>query len=120
MADKFFQLAGLDRSQVSLANAFRCRLKHSNHIPDTLDTAKALKHCTEAHWRPQEGTRLYVASGEWATRVLTGIKADFQGWRGYLLPYNPKVVSVGRTTLQDTIWTPGPQDPTTVLVRYYL
>ena len=114
----FLPLAGLNRDDISLANAFRCRFNHSNALPTIKQGFyKALAHCTQAHWRAPEGVKLYVAMGEAAAMVLTQQTSDLAGWRGYLLPYTP----IGTARLpQTSIWTPQPRDPAPVLITSHL
>ena len=122
MLDKFLQIAGLDREQVSLANTFRCRFKHSNFLPplEKAETRTALKHCTQVHWRPPEGVKLYVAMGEYACAALTATQTDFSGWRGYLQPYRAEYWSTGALWPVQRVWHPGPGEPPPVLTTFHL
>lgn len=117
----FLPLAGLNREEVGLANSLRCRWNYQNTLPGLKDKAlqQALLYCTRAHWKPPEHAKLYIAMGEVATYALTQQAHDFNGWRGYLLPYQ----SLGTPRMpQDRIWTPWqyPGSPPPVLVTHHL
>ena len=118
MDQTFLGLAGLNREDVSLGNTIRCRINHSNELPiKRKDVQEIVRFCTNAHrhLRP-EGVKLYVAMGEAATYGLTKILHDFNGWRGYLLPYSPHGTPY---TPHTNVWTPGPGD-IPVLVTHHL
>ena len=121
---QFLPLAGLNREDVSLANSIRCRLNHKNHLPPITQVVmqQAVEHCTRAHWRPPEGPGgsraglVYVTMGEYAFYTLTGMKHDFNGWRGYLVP---KRHPWDPPHLMTDIWTPGASDDK-IFVTYHL
>ncbi len=86
MQRDFFPLAGLRRGiNVSLGNTIRCRLQHSNRMPDGADWERAVDHCTKAHFNPPGSTKLIVAQGAHAWRALGGPQ-PLHDWRGYLKP----------------------------------
>ena len=118
MDQTFLGLAGLNREDVSLGNTIRCRINHSNDFPiKKKNVQEIVRFCTNAHrhLRP-EGVKLYVAMGEGATYGLTKILYDFNGWRGYLLPYSPHGTPY---TPHTDVWTPGPGE-IPVLVTHHL
>ena len=117
----FLPLAGLDRSEVSLGNIVRCRWNHKDTLPPLNQKVvqAAIAHCSRAHLRIPESTKVVVAMGEFAFYGLTGLLHDFNGWRGYLaplsLPGEPRVPMTG-------VWTPGrtPGDRLPVFVTYHI
>ena len=117
----FLPLAGLDRSEVSLGNIVRCRWNHKDTLPPLNQKVvqAAIAHCSRAHLRIPESTKVVVAMGEYAFYGLTGLLHDFNGWRGYLaplsLPGEPRVPMTG-------VWTPGrtPGDRLPVFVTYHI
>ena len=117
----FLPLAGLDRSEVSLGNIVRCRWNHKDTLPPLNQKVvqAAIAHCSRAHLRIPESTKVVVAMGEYAFYGLTGLQHDFNGWRGYLaplsLPGEPRVPMTG-------VWTPGrtPGDRLPVFVTYHI
>lgn len=119
--ERYLQLAGLAREDVSLANTVRCRWNHRNELPpaDSVLMRQAAAHCTRAHWKPPEGVKLYVAMGEHAFTALTGFQHDFNGWRGYMLPYRP-ITTMEPLDLYTQIWVPKREDPVPVLVTHHL
>src|SRR5260370_6103262 len=60
--------------------------------------------------------------GVLAFPALTGFQHDFNGWRGYMLPYRPITTSVidYPADLYTKIWTPRPTDPAPVLVTHHI
>ena len=99
---KYLPLAGLERGvSVSLANPIRCRLDGKNDLPPVTDKTlrQAVEHCQREHYRPPASTRLVVAEGVYALFAATGedgtdspghkISRGIEGWRGWLLPWNP-------------------------------
>mgnify|MGYP001610618359 FL=1 len=113
---KFLPAAGLSRDQVSLANAFRCRLNHENELPglSMLAPRQALEHCYKAHFKLPPKTRVIVAQGAYSLYQLTqeGAQADDEeesghsltAWRGYALPFTP--ITRPRRSHSD-IWLPS-------------
>lgn len=108
--ERFLPLSGLKRSEVSLANAIRCRpglslgLKDEDSLPGLPSTVrledsdavivKALKHCQEAHLKIPSSVKTIVTMGRYAMFALTGIQAAereygvrpekvMESWRGY-------------------------------------
>src|SRR3990167_10935895 len=119
----YLPLAGLDRSEVSLGNILRCRWDHKNELPplNQVKVRQAIEHCNRAHLRLPESTRVLVAMGEYAYYGLTSNLHDFNGWRGYVLPYMP--LHLPRTQpLPTRVWTPGqmPGDPIPVYVVHHV
>ena len=121
MEAKFFPLAGLDRSQVSIGNAIRCRLKGRNELPpiDEKIMREAVEHCTRAHLRVPEGTELVIAQGEKALYAATGrglVKYDkLSDWRGWVQSFRP----LGPRQLLAGLYHPTPRE-TAVLATYHL
>lgn len=102
LARKFLPLAGLERGRsVSLANPIRCRVDGSNDLPSVKDKVlqQAIQHCQHHHYTPPVSTRLVVAEGAYALYASTGedgtespghsINRGVEGWRGWVLPWNP-------------------------------
>lgn len=102
MSRKYLPLAGLERGKsVSLANPIRCRLDGTNELPVIRDKTlqQAVQHCQHHHYRPPPSTKLVVAEGAVALYAATGedgteqvghkINRGVEGWRGWLLPWNP-------------------------------
>ena len=114
MERSFFPLINVQRGEVSLGNAFRCRWQHTNKMPPPDKLRPTLEHCTRAHHRVPSGTQAVLASGEVAAQAMTGLTADFSGWRGYALPYSP-----GRLKAQTFVWAPSSTE-IPVLVTYHL
>lgn len=99
---KYLPLAGLERGRsVSLANPIRCRLDNSNELPPVTDKMlrQAVEHCQHHHFKMPESTKLVVAEGAYALYAATGedgtdspgykISRGIEGWRGWVLPWNP-------------------------------
>mgnify|MGYP001594007451 CR=1 FL=1 len=65
MERRYFPLAGLERGKVSLANAIRCRVGHTNKLPplDNRDFRRAVEQCQREYFRPPASTKLLVAEG---------------------------------------------------------
>lgn len=101
LESKYLPLAGLTRDDVSLANVIRCRPHGKNDLPlvTHLTYRQAVAHCQHHYFRPPESTTLIVAAGDYALHAMTGedgtespghkISRSVEGWRGWLLPYNP-------------------------------
>lgn len=129
MERRYFPLAGLERGKVSLANPIRCRVQGGNKLPPVtaLTLRRAMEQCQRAYFHPPASTRLFVAEGEYALLALTGedgsespgyrISRSIEGWRGWLLPYNPHPLP--RVT-HSTIYHPGPGMPLPVLATYHV
>jgi len=90
---KFMPLAGVTRADCSVGNAIRCRWMDSNELPPLDSSAfvkEAVEHCTRAHLRVPEGTRVILATGAYSLYALTGhgaLKNDrISDWRGWMLP----------------------------------
>jgi len=99
--NKFLPVSGLQRDEVSLANAIRCRPgKDLGLDKDSLPViaksmkaeggkaiiANALSHCKTAHLRIPDKTKLIVTLGAYSLFQLTGM-TDVLNWRGYALDY---------------------------------
>jgi len=88
---RFLPLAGLERnSDVSITNTIRCRWQRNgiatDKLPDDAEVlSRAVDHCTRAHRRIPESTRLIVAQGDLAWKNLGG-SGSIHLWRGYILP----------------------------------
>lgn len=105
---QFLPLSGMKRSDVSLANAIRCRPGQSlglkaDELPtitttmklesSKADIVKALKHCRDTYLKIPQSVRLIVTMGRYAMFSLTGIQSEeveygkkkgvMQSWRGY-------------------------------------
>jgi len=96
MDRKFLPMTGLDRSQISLSNAIRCRLSHRNELPilqASVAAKKAVEHCQAAYSRIPEKTKIILTQGEYALYAMTGAGIEkghkVGDWRGYMLPYQP-------------------------------
>ena len=89
--ERFLPLAQLKRSEVSTANAIRCRPGQSLGMPsDALppitskmdldrsraDIVKALKHCRDTYLKVPSTTKLIVTMGRYALFSLTGIQNE--------------------------------------------
>ncbi|KKM76641.1 hypothetical protein LCGC14_1378060 [marine sediment metagenome] len=86
----YLPLARLERGKnVSVSNTLRCRFKgqdgkRNNNMPSSSTLYQATLHCTQAHFKPPESTRLIVAGGEHAWNHLTGgAPGTVSEWRGY-------------------------------------
>lgn len=123
---KYLPLAGLERGRnVSLANPIRCRVNNSNDLPPVTDKTlrAAVEHCQQAYYRPPESTRLVVAEGAYALYAATGedgtdspgysISRGIEGWRGWVLPWNPPPRS---KMIFNDVWTPSSTSGSTVCV----
>ena len=93
LCNDYLPRAGLERGKnVSLGNVLRCRLKvggkRVNDVPSGDTLQHAIAHCTRAHLRIPESTRLIVAQGAHAWAALGGPKS-IREWRGYLSPDAP-------------------------------
>jgi uracil-DNA glycosylase len=105
---KYLQRAGLQRSEVSLGNAIRCRPGRalglrSDDLPKLTTAMKlehssagivnALNHCRDTHLHIPDSVELVVAMGRYAMFALTGIQNEeteykkkvgvVESWRGY-------------------------------------
>lgn len=105
---KFLPKTGLNRSEISVGNAIRCRPGASlglkaDGLPSITtamrlesskaDIVQALRHCRDAHFHPPSSTKLIVTMGRYAMFQLTGIQNEeseygkkqgvMESWRGY-------------------------------------
>lgn len=88
MVTTYFPIAGLERGRnVSLCNLLKCRwikgTRRTNDMPAGTTLAAAVAHCTGAHLRIPEYTRLVVAMGAHAWRYMGG-SGSVSDWRGFL------------------------------------
>lgn len=107
--NRFLPLASLERKDISIGNAIRCRpgaslgLKKPDDLPvittkmklehSSADIVNALKHCRDAHLRVPDSVTTIVAMGRYAMFQLTGIQHEeteyghkqgvVESWRGY-------------------------------------
>ena len=98
--EHFFPLAGLDRGQnVHIANVLKCRWAKDGHKTDELPPldvlTEAVDHCTKAHLRIPEGTKLIIAEGGLAASWCADRPVPVHRWRGHLLyPIRPELPPV--------------------------
>jgi len=87
---QYMKMASLERKDVSMGNALRCRYKHTNNLPplQAVEVKEAIKHCHQAHFKLPKATKLIVAMGEYALYALTG-EYNISEWRGYVLSFPP-------------------------------
>jgi hypothetical protein len=132
LTNEFLPVAGLNREDVSLANATRCRYNHLNKLPEERGSPinhpivrQAIQHCQHHHYKPPASVKLVVAAGEvalWAStgEGLHGSDEDkgrtIAAWRGWLLPWNPPPRPLLNLT---DIYTP-PASEVKVLVTYHV
>jgi uracil-DNA glycosylase family 4 len=122
MDSAFLPVAGLNRSQISVGNALRCRWRNADDLPLLRQplARKALEHCHSAHFKLPPKTKVIVATGEYAMHALTqyGLEKfnSLSDWRGYVLPFEP--VGVPRT-FRNSIWQPS-SGGVAVLATYHL
>jgi uracil-DNA glycosylase family 4 len=84
MMRDLFPIAGVERGEtVSLGNTLRCRWRKSNDLPPESMLKPALVHC-RVHDVIPESTRIIVASGALAWRVLSNGLGSVSSWRGFL------------------------------------
>lgn len=127
--NRFLPLSGLKRSEVSVANAIRCRPGHSLGLPsDTLpklttkmkletskaDIVKALKHCRDTHLHIPHSVKLIVTMGRHAQFAMTGIQNEeseyghkqgvIESWRGYAADYSLKLGEDRFNTLNTSVY----------------
>ncbi len=113
MQREYFPIAGLNRDEVSLGNALRCRLNHKDKLPPlkNVELRTALAHCHHAHYKHPSKTRLVVAQGELGLYAMTQEGLDegisITSCRGWVLPFTP--LPFPRQQLSD-IYTPTPGD----------
>lgn len=95
MDSNFLPLAGLVRGQsVTVGNVLKCRWAGGNDLTWDDTQRQAVSHCTEAHLRIPEGTRLIIAQGKLAfqyahggnLRSPEGRPASITDWRGFIIP----------------------------------
>jgi len=122
MERTYLPQAGLERAQVSLGNALRCRYKHRDALPPlkSVIVREALEHCHKAHFKLPAKTKIISVQGEYALYAMTQEGMDkyrkISDWRGYALPYRP----LGVPRVVDTeIFTPTPAD-IVVLASYHI
>ena len=128
MRQRYLPLAGLERGSVSLANPIRCRVKGNNKLPSvkSIVLREAMTHCQSHYFKPPASTRLIVAEGEYALLATTGedgkdspgfkISRGVEGWRGWVLPYNPHPKP---RLVHSTVYTPTSRD-IAVLATYHV
>lgn len=115
---KYLPLAGLERGKtVSLANPIRCRPDGKNELLLDATTKLAVEHCQFHYYRPPVSTQLVVAEGAVALYAATGedgtdspghkISRGIEGWRGWILPWNPPPQPKRVWT---SVYTPDPGD----------
>lgn len=95
LAKNFWPLAGLQRGTLSLGNVLRCRVGDHctergksvkcNHLPRGKILEQAVEHCTRAYFQTPASTRLFVAGGALAWKLLGG-PGTITDWRGFLSP----------------------------------
>lgn len=94
----YLPLAGLSRDTVSVANVLKCRYQNSNNLPEGETLREAVIHCTQAHLRVTQKTRLVILQGAlalaYATDTLGQPKPQYNitGWRGFLVPVSRLVL----------------------------
>ena len=111
--------AGLDREQVSIFNAIRCRFPNTNEVPELSSPGVrkkvlgAIAHCTQAHWKRPAGLRVVVATGAYGLAAASaGREWEVETWRGWAIPL------WGDGPYRSEIWTPsGSEIP--VLTTYH-
>lgn len=88
MVHEYFPIAGLVRGEnVSIGNTLRCRWQQSNNLPTGKTLSSAVAHCTQAHLRIPESTKLVVAQGSLAAKLMANDDTlSITDWRGFLLP----------------------------------
>ena len=88
MLNEYFPIANLVRGEnVSIGNTLKCRWRKSNNLPIGKTLMDAVAHCTKSHLRFPQSTRLVVAQGALATKVMTqNNDISITDWRGFLLP----------------------------------
>lgn len=124
--NKFLKEASLKRSEVSLANAIRCRpgealgLRADALPPLTnkmkletsnADIVKALKHCKAAYLKIPTSIKTIVTMGSYALYQQTGI-SNVTDWRGYALDYDStdNFITVDTSTYHDLFISKSLQD----------
>jgi len=117
--ERFLPLSGLNRNEISVANAIRCRpgeaidnLK-ADELPSLTnkmklessksDIVKALKHCREAHLKIPKSTKLIVTMGGYSLFQLTGV-SDVTQWRGYGFDYSINVAEGNYSTVNPEVY----------------
>lgn len=88
MESKYFPIAGLIRGEnVSIGNTLRCRWNNSNNLPSGRVLADSVLHCTREHLRIPRSTRLVIAQGALAVKLVAqDEKISIEKWRGFLIP----------------------------------
>jgi len=88
MIQNYFSVAGLRRGEnVSIGNTLRCRWQASNNLPSGNHLRDAVVHCTRAHLQIPQHTKLVVAQGALAAKMLSNDpNLSIEKWRGFLLP----------------------------------
>jgi len=122
MERTYLPQAGLERSQVSLGNAFRCRYRHKDALPPlkSVIVRQALEHCHKAYFKLPAKTKIISVQGEYALYAMTQEGMDkfrkISDWRGYALPFTP--ITLPRV-IQTEIYHPAPSD-VVVLPGYHI
>ena len=112
MEKRYFKIANLERGQVSLGNAIRCRWHDSNDLPPLVQPRSAalgkrgmmedaLIHCQRAHGHVPSGTRLIVTQGEYALWSMTR-QRSVTAWRGWMVPLTTQT-----SGWKSSVWTPS-------------
>jgi len=111
----YFPLAGLRRGEnVSIGNTLRCRWRSTNNMPDGDTLRDSVEHCSRAHLKIPDGTKLIVAQGAHAWRVCGGPQ-PLHEWRGYL---NPGTMDSGGVLSQVRGRDEGRRDPLVLAVNH--
>lgn len=109
----FFPLLGVQRGEVSIGNAIRCRVGRGTQLPPlrNADLKRAIAHCAAAFFRPPDQARVFLAQGEYALYALSpaALQDDITSWRGWVVPYDP-VPRLVRPQAFTSVWTPAPTD----------
>jgi uracil-DNA glycosylase family 4 len=95
MEGLFFPVAGLVRGEnVSIANTFRCRLGHTNDVPNPKVLREASEHCWRAYGHIPKSTKLVIAQGSVAWNFTGHHGLSINDWRGHLGPHQFRGIDV--------------------------